>query len=78
MPPARLSAESLEIRVVPDATGIADTFDTARYPYAPDSWQQWASNGSQYYAVNRAGLAGNRRPDEHGHFSAWRALDAAK
>ncbi len=48
-----LNLESLETREVPAAL-IADNFDTTSPYYAPAGWQQWSSNGSQYYGVHRS------------------------
>lgn len=50
-----LAVDTLESRDVPAA--LADGFETATAAFAPNGWQQWASNGSQYYQVTRSTAA---------------------
>jgi hypothetical protein len=51
--------EPLEPRDTP--AGFADSFDAAKFPYAPPGWDQQADNGQQYYAVTRsAAVSGNQ------------------
>lgn len=44
--------EQLEARETP--AGVADSFDVARFPFAPAGWRQWAANGQEYYGVTRS------------------------
>jgi hypothetical protein len=49
----------LEVRDVP--AGLAESFDSAPLYFAPAGWQQWSSNGSQYYSVMPSnGVSGSK------------------
>ncbi len=47
-----LRVESLEARETP-AAFVAETFEVTKYPFLPANWQQWASNGEEYYGLSR-------------------------
>ncbi len=47
-----LHVESLEARETP-AAFVAETFEVTKYPFLPANWQQWASNGGDYYGLSR-------------------------
>ncbi len=47
-----LRLESLEARETP-AAFVAETFEVTKYPFLPANWQQWASNGEEYYGLSR-------------------------
>lgn len=46
-----LRLTQLETRETP--ASIAETFDTAKFPFKPAGWLEWASNGQEYYATTR-------------------------
>jgi hypothetical protein len=47
-----LQFTQLEARETPSAV-VSESFDTARFPFKPAGWQEWASNGEEYYATTR-------------------------
>lgn len=47
-----LRFESLEARETP-AAFVSETFEVTKYPFLPANWQQWASNGEEYYGLSR-------------------------
>lgn len=54
----KLSLVTLETRDTPtgltSASFVADTFEQANFPFLPAGWQQWASNGQDYFGTTRA------------------------
>lgn len=47
-----LQLQQLETRETP-AAPLAESFDTAQFPFKPAGWQEWASNGEEYFATSR-------------------------
>ena len=75
-----LGLQQLESRETP-AAAVAESFDTARFPFKPAGWQEWASNGQEYYATTRnAATSGQQSLAIYGNVNVqsrlWNATDA--
>ncbi len=49
---ASLQLQQLETRDTP-STLLSESFDTAHFPFMPTGWNEWTSNGEEYYATSR-------------------------